>query len=176
MEIFQRSSKGYEYLRDRKKRLLQRRLCAGQPWYALRKVDIAQHLVKPKLIIPTICSFGSFFLDITGVLCHHSILTITPKSNEIDIYYLLGLLNSGVFWRYISLRAASMGANRRVLRLKLAKTLPILLPENQKQRSLATAIAQLALSLQKTNASHDNSTQTSRIDALVNELYDVNEI
>jgi len=166
----------YEYLRDRKKRLSQRRLCTGQPWYALRKVDIAQHLAKPKLIVPTICSFGSFFLDITGVLCHHSILTVTPKSNEIDIYYLLGLLNSGVLWRYISLRAASMGANRRVLRLKLAKTIPILLPESQEQRSLATAIAQLTLSLQKAKGSHDNPMQTGRFDELINELYGVKAV
>jgi len=69
-----------------------------------------------------------------------------------------------------------MGDKRRVLRLKFAKTLPVLLPESQKQQSLATAIAQLTLSLQKTKGSHDNPTQTNRVDELVNELYGVNSI
>ena len=166
----------YEYLRMHKSRLRRRRLCSGQLWYALRKVNVAIHLAKPKLITPIICSPEGFLLDGKGVLCHQGILTITPQCSDLDIHYLLGLLNSDSLWRYISLRAASMGKDRRVLRLQLAKALPVLVPENRKQRSLALAIARSVLSMQKARAPKKALAITSRINGLVDELYGVDAV
>ncbi|MDP6545115.1 MAG: N-6 DNA methylase [Phycisphaerae bacterium] len=161
----------YEYLCSHKSRLRRRRLCSQQRWYSLRKVDVASHLAKPKFITPVVCSPQGFLLDSKGVLCHQGILTITPRGDELDIHYLLGLFNSKIFWRYISLRAVSMGKGRRVLRLHLAKTLPVLLPENRKQLLLVSSIARSVSSMQKACSSKTILTETNRINELVHKLY-----
>ncbi len=133
----------YQYLRQYKARLASRRLCPGQPWFALRKVNVACHLASPKAIAPTIVGPGGFRLDTEGILCHHGLLTIAPLGDEIDPHYMLGVLNSGVMWRYISFRAGRMGTGRRVLRLGLAKRLPFVLPQTARQQTLAAGIAKL---------------------------------
>lgn len=130
----------YDYLLAHRPRLRSRRLCPDQPWYALRKVDVASHFGKAKVFAPTVCSPGGFLLDMNGTLCHHSLLTITPQDPAVDPHYLLGLLNSAVLWRYISLRTARMGSERRVLRLGAAKHLPIVLPQTPSQRALGAQI------------------------------------
>ncbi len=131
----------YEYLLTHRQRLLSRRLCPSQPWYALRKVDVASHFGKVKIISPTVCSARGFHLDTDGVLCHHSLLTISPLDRSIDLHYLLGILNSELLWRYISLRSARMGGERRVLRLQVARRLPVVFPQTRAQRTLAARIA-----------------------------------
>jgi methylase of polypeptide subunit release factors len=131
----------YEYLLTHRQRLLSRRLCPSQAWYALRKVDVVSHFGKVKIISPTVCSARGFHLDTDGVLCHHSLLTISPLDRSIDLHYLLGILNSELLWRYISLRSARMGGERRVLRLQLARRLPVVFPQTRAQRTLAARIA-----------------------------------
>lgn len=141
-EAFRKSCPmAYHYLFAHKQKLLSRRLCPDQMWYALRKVDVASHFGKAKIFAPTVCSARGFLLDTNGRLCHHSLLTITPLDLAIDPHYLLGLLNSDILWRYISLRTGRMGSERRVLRLGIAKRLPIVLPQTRSQRTLAAEIA-----------------------------------
>jgi methylase of polypeptide subunit release factors len=151
----------YEYLLTYRQRLLSRRLCPSQPWYALRKVDVASHFGKAKIISPTVCSARGFHLDTDGVLCHHSLLTVTPLDRAIDLRYLLGTLNSELLWRYICLRSARIGGERRVLRLQLARRLPVVLPQTRAQRTLAARIARRC----------HRVGPSARVDDLVRELY-----
>lgn len=130
----------YRYLLEHKPRLVNRRLCPEQPWYALRKVDVARHVNKPKLIAPTVVSQRGFQYDSHGVLCHHGLITIVSLDRTLSMRYLLGILNSELLWRYISLRSTRMGGDRRVLRLQLAKRLPIIVPKTRVQRSMAAEI------------------------------------
>jgi len=153
----------YEYLATHKQRLRSRRLCPDQPWYALRKADVASHIGKAKVFTPTACAARGFTFDAIGTLCHHSLLTITPLNPTIDPHYLLGVLNSKHLWRYITLRCARLGSDRRVLRLQIAKRLPIVLPQTRPQRTLATQIARQCRRLGP----------KAPVDDLVKELYAV---
>lgn len=163
--------RAYEYLRLHRSQLRRRRLCPGQPWYALRKVEVAGLLAKPKIITPTVCSKDGFLLDRRGILCHHGLLLITPLGDSIDVHYLLGVLNSGLLWRYICLRAAPITGGRRVLRLQLARTLPVIVPVSRRQLALARQIAGLA----RMTAGRDRRTRGTkpevRISKLVSDLY-----
>ncbi len=131
---------GYQYLHAHRARLTSRRLCPGQPWFALRKVDVACHLARHKVVAPTTLGVRGFRLNTEGVLCHHSLLTIILSGTKVDPRYLVSVLNSSVLWRYISLRAPRMGAGRFAFRLGLASHIPIVLPQTASQRSLVKQI------------------------------------
>ena len=135
--------RAYAYLQEHRDRLLRRRLCPGQPWYALRKVDVARLLASPKIFAPAFLSKRGFMLDNSGTLCHHEIVSISRIAGGIDVYYLLGLLNSSLMWRYICLAAPPAGGTRRIVRLELVRKLPIAIPKTKEQRVLALRISAL---------------------------------
>jgi len=160
--------RAYAYLQEHRDRLLRRRLCSGQPWYALRKVDVSRLLARPKIFAPAFLSKRGFMLDNSGILCHHGIVSISRIARGIDVYYLLGLLNSSLMWRYICLAAAPAAGTRRILRLDLVRKLPIAIPKTKEQCGLALRISALVrkyISCRSTEPVH------AMIDRLSERLY-----
>jgi hypothetical protein len=69
----------------------------GEYWWELRPCDYYAYLDAPKIIFPDICKNPRFSLDRTGVY-----LSNTAYCLGTDDLYLLGVLNSRLFWFAIS--------------------------------------------------------------------------
>jgi hypothetical protein len=76
---------------------LRKRQDQGDYWWELRPCDYYQYLDAPKIIFPDICKEPRFFLDRSGIY-----LANTAYCLGNDDLYLLGVLNSRLFWFSIS--------------------------------------------------------------------------
>ena len=101
-------------------------------------------------------------------VCHNSVVVIIPDVSKIEPYYLLAILNSGTFWRFIRLTTPCRGCARQVLRLSDVRRFPIPWPMTEAQRRLCEAIAGLARQAMR---SAEFRTVQDKIDALANVLY-----
>jgi len=76
---------------------LRKRQDQGDYWWELRSCDYYEYLDAPKIIFPDICKEPRFFLDRSGIY-----IANTAYCLGVDDLYLLGLLNSQLFWFSIS--------------------------------------------------------------------------
>ncbi|MEX0804004.1 MAG: N-6 DNA methylase [Candidatus Binatia bacterium] len=76
---------------------LRKRQDQGDYWWELRPCDYYRYLEAPKIIFPDICKEPRFFLDRSGIY-----LANTAYCLGTDDLYLLGILNSRLFWFGIS--------------------------------------------------------------------------
>jgi hypothetical protein len=72
---------------------LKKRQDKGDYWWELRPCDYYKHLDAPKIIFPDICKGPRFFVDRSGIY-----LANTAYCLGTDDLYLLGILNSRLFW------------------------------------------------------------------------------
>jgi hypothetical protein len=72
---------------------LKKRQDQGDYWWELRPCDYYQHLDAPKIIFPDICKGPRFFVDRSGIY-----IANTAYCLGTDDFYLLGFLNSRLFW------------------------------------------------------------------------------
>jgi len=57
-------------------------------------------------------------------VAHSTLLEIVPHP-PVDPWFLLAILNSNVFWRYIQMTMPTMGHGRHILRLQRVKEFPL---------------------------------------------------
>ena len=69
----------------------------GEFWWELRSCDYYEYFDRPKIIFPDICKGPRFYLDRSGVY-----ISNTAYCLGVDDAYLLGILNSKLFWFAIS--------------------------------------------------------------------------
>ncbi len=94
---------------------------------------------------------------------------IAPDVSKIDPHYLLGILNSSVFWRFVRLTTPYMGCGRQVLRLSDVRRFPIPWPMTEERQHLCEKIGDLARQAMQAS---DVRVVQERIDALVNRLFE----
>jgi len=93
---------------------LRRRKDQGDYWWELRPCDYYEYLVLPKIIFPDICKGPRFYLDGTGTY-----LANTAYCLGTDDLYLLGILNSKLFWFAISNISIPFGSRAGQYRYRL---------------------------------------------------------
>ncbi|MBI4361877.1 MAG: hypothetical protein HY558_01750 [Euryarchaeota archaeon] len=86
----------------------------GDFWWELRPCDYYNHIESPKIIFPDICKEPRFYLDLSS---HY--LTTTAFLLGSDDRYLLGLLNSNLFWFAISNLSIPFGIRAGKYRYRL---------------------------------------------------------
>jgi hypothetical protein len=59
------------------------------------------------------------------LVAHDSVVVITPVKNRIDPYFLLGVLNSKIFARYVALTMPKINVGRFSLRLLPLRRFPL---------------------------------------------------
>ena len=96
------------------KKQLQTRQDQGDFWWELRPCDYYDMFTKPKIVFPDICKFPRFCYDDTGIY-----LTNTAYALGTGDKYLLGLLNSKVFWFAISNISIPFGVRAGEFRYRL---------------------------------------------------------
>ncbi len=93
---------------------LRKRQDQGEFWWELRPCDYYTYLEAPKLIFPDICKAPRFTLDTSGIY-----LANTAYCLGTDDRYLLGVLNSRLFWFAISHISIPFGVRAGEYRYRL---------------------------------------------------------
>ncbi len=165
---------------------LRKRQDKGDFWWELRPCDYYAHLDATKIIFPDICKGPRFFIDRAGIY-----LTNTAYCLGSDSLYLLGLLNSRLFWFAISNISIPFGIRAGQYRYRLIyqymekvpiRPVDLALPADKARHDRMVALVEQILAVQKQLAAaqsdKDKDFYTNRcdgldrqIDALVYELY-----
>ena len=165
---------------------LRKRQDQGEFFWELRPCDYYASLDAPKIIFPDICKAPRFFVDRSGIY-----LANTAYCLGSDSLYLLGLLNSRLFWFAISNISIPFGVRAGEYRYRLIyqymEQVPIR-PIDAKNRDdkakhdkVVSLVEQMLASTKQLAASHSDkdkdfyankcATIDRQIDALVYELY-----
>jgi len=80
------------------------------------------------------------------VLYHSTVVAVRPDSDVLSPYYLLGILNSEVFWLFTQHRMPAIAPERYVCRILALRDFPIVLPEGPAEATCG-AIGSLAKEL-----------------------------
>jgi hypothetical protein len=162
----------YEYLRSRKDWLMAVQKRTGDPWWVPRFRKL-QHATNALSLIAGKVGFGrNFTIDARqGTLCHSTVVIVRPDANTISPYYLLGVLNSEIFWLFTQHRMPAIGPERYICRVLALRDFPLVLPEGSAQ-STCEAIAVLSKELcHGPLDGHYRQDAQSQIDALAKALY-----
>jgi len=125
-EFRQRFPLAFGYVADRRDWLQRRFKDKALPWYAPQLRNPQRFLVSPKLVSGAIDGGCGFTLDLNqNLLCAGSVVCVVPDAPDISPYYLLGILNSGVFWRYAERTMPSMGRGYRTYRVSALRRFPV---------------------------------------------------
>ena len=165
---------------------LRKRQDQGEFWWELRPCDYYASLDAPKLIFPDICKAPRFTLDASGIY-----LANTAYCLGTDDRYLLGILNSHLFWFAISHISIPFGVRAGEYRYRLIyqymEQVPIRVintkdsadrARHDKMVQLVETLLDLHKQLPTAKTAHDKTliqrqmdATDQRIDALVYELY-----
>jgi hypothetical protein len=164
----------YGYLRSRKDWLVAVQKRTDAPWWAPRFRKLQNTWSAPKLIAGKVDFGKNFTLDARqDALCHSTVVIVRPDANIISPYYLLGILNSEVFWMFTRHRMPTIGPKRYICRVFVLRDFPLVLPEGPAQ-SICNEIAFLAKELWDTSLEiRRRQDAQSQIDALVKALYGI---
>ena len=157
----------------------------GEFWWELRPCDYYQAMQQPKILFPDICKHPRFCYDDTGIY-----LLNTGYALGTGDKYLLGLLNSRVFWfsiRHISIPfGIRAGEFRYRLIYQYMEQVPIRVanlddPADKSRHDKLVTYVDKMLAAKKTAAESDGATREAatrqvaaldrQIDGLVYELY-----
>ena len=165
---------------------LRKRQDQGEFWWELRPCDYYAYLEAPKLAFPDICKAPRFTLDNTGIY-----LANTAYCLGSDDPYLLGILNSRLFWFAISHISIPFGVRAGEYRYRLIyqymEQVPIRVIDkkdpadrarHERMVGLVESMLKLHEQLAGAKAAHDKTliqrqidATDRQIDALVYQLY-----
>jgi hypothetical protein len=167
---------------------LRKRDDQGDYWWEFRPCDYYEVFSRPKIIFPDICKGPRFHLDATGLY-----LTNTAYCLDTADRYLLGVLNSKVFWFSIANISIPFGVRAGKFRYRLIyqymEKVPIreIHSKEDKSRSerigtlvtesldLHKKIASLRTPQERTSLERQIAATDAQIDRLVYELYGLTE-
>ena len=102
-------------------------------------------------------------------------MTIWVKPDGVNPYFLLGLLNSSVFWRYAQFRTPTMGLGRHVYRLSALRDFPVPVIAGA-NTDIAEKIAHVAAEIATATCRSEAESRRQQIDQLVQTLYGVRDL
>jgi hypothetical protein len=167
---------------------LKKRQDQGDYWWELRPCDYYESLDAPKIIFPDICKGPRFWVDRTGIY-----LANTAYCLGSDDLYLLGVLNSRLFWFAISNISIPFGIRAGEYRYRLIyqymEKVPIRVidfsdPADKSRHDLIARLVEQMMDLnqalsaartppEKTSLERQITATDAQIDRLVYELYDL---
>ncbi|QLJ52855.1 MAG: hypothetical protein Sv326_0680 [Candidatus Fermentimicrarchaeum limneticum] len=148
----------------------------SKEWFELWRAREPEFFEMHKIVCPRIAEKNRFAYDDTGAYLSDSVVAIIPK--KINIYLLLGLLNSKLLGTYITVISPYVQGRYYNYSKSYTEKLPIKLPTNNKEEAIAAKITEKVkeiLKLKKKDANADTDKFESEIDDLVFELYGITE-
>jgi hypothetical protein len=159
----------YQYLLKHREVLLRRRGIRPQEWYALRSPKCLTIAPGQRVLLKLICSGSDFTMDTSGqYLGHAGTLMLVADQRQVDPFYLLGMLNSWVFWFFVRQTMPTMGHGRHVLRRSTLRRFPLIAfgSSQDARQQIADAVRRLLDSI----AQAERSLVFAEIERLVAEL------
>jgi hypothetical protein len=124
----------YQYLLKHHEALARRREIRPHEWYALRSPSCLTLVAGPRVLLKLICSGGDFTIDQEGrYLGHAGTLMLAADQRQVDPFYLLGVLNSRVFWFFVRQTMPTMGHGRHVLRRSILRGFPLVVGDSSRE-------------------------------------------
>lgn len=107
------------------------------------------------------------------MLYHSTVVAVRPASDVLSPYYLLGILNSEVFWRFTQHWMPAIGPERYICRVLALRDFPLVIPEGPAQ-STCKEIAALAKELcDGSLEARRRQDAQSQINTLAKALYEI---
>lgn len=167
----------YRYLKSCQSYLGSRKPKDGQPWYAFRNENVSRFLQSPKIVASGVSSGSGFTVDLhQHLFCNNSVILVVPDKNIINPYFLLAVLNSNIFGKWVQHRMPTLGSGWHSYRVSIFRKFPIpTLPHGQDNR-LFEEVANFAAKLlnEKLNGT-DRTNILSSIDEMVCNLYGISQ-
>ncbi|MCX5674649.1 MAG: hypothetical protein NTX87_06540, partial [Planctomycetota bacterium] len=128
----------------------------------------------PRLIAGKVGFGGNFTIDArTCILYHSTVVIVQPDPDAFSPYYLLGVLNSEVFWLFTQHRMPAIGPERYICRGLALRDFPLVLPKGS-AKSTCEEIAILAKELCDSSiGARRRQTAQLQINALAKALYGI---
>ena len=163
----------YAFLMRQQHELSKRALAKGCPWYSTFRQKPQRLSQGPKLLSAKITSGGKFSLiDASQTLPHNSVISLAGHSGMLNPYYLLGIVNSKIFMRYVSLTMPKINLGRHSLRLSRLRCFPVPDPTSENVRQASQAISSLVRDLvQQSRRNAPSQKLLAAIDRQVADLY-----
>jgi hypothetical protein len=143
---------------------LRKRQDQGDYWWELRPCDYYQHFDAPKIVFPDICKGPRFYLDRSGIYLSNTAYCLATED-----LYLLGFLNSRLFWFAISNISIPFGVRAGQYRYRLIyqymENIPIRVIDTASESDLArrndiVTLVDCMLMLQKKIRRSQNAART----------------
>ncbi len=148
-EIRDQYSNTYDFLKNNETEL-RKRLMYGKTaeqrtgvWYSLMYFDYADYYNKPKILTPALTDKNNFALDDNGYFFvggTAGVYAIIPTDEDVNIKFLLGILNSKVSEYYLKYIAPIKQSGYYQYSTKYLEKLPIKLPETPEEKKIANQI------------------------------------
>ncbi|MBI2656072.1 N-6 DNA methylase [Candidatus Woesearchaeota archaeon] len=144
----------------------------NKEWFELWRAREPKFFEMHKIVCPRIAEKNRFAYDDTGAYLSDSVVAIIPK--KINIYLLLGLLNSKLLGAYITVISPYVQGRYYNYSKGYTEKLPIKLPINKKEEMIAEQITTKVKEILKLKKKHDDTKKLeAEIDCLVFELYGI---
>ena len=125
--------------------------------------------VKEKIVVPYRTKTNAFAYNDVEWFCRSDVYVITPKTKEVDLFYLLGILNSKLNFVWLYNRGKRKGEVLELFQVPLSEIPVINLPVEGKNR--VAELAREITSIKKNKPNADTSMIESEIDHILYVAY-----
>ena len=166
--------KTYEHL-SKFKEILEARLKTYNEkyhWTALhrpRRESVFEAI--PKIVAPYRAKYNTFAYNECEWFCRSDVYVITAKSDDINLKYLLGLLNSKLYFLWLYYRGKRKGEVLELFQIPLSE-IPIIIANEEKYRELVELV-ELIIRGKKENVNNQNTEVEDRINTIVYEIFNL---
>ncbi len=122
-----------------------------------------------KIVVPYRSEKNAFAYDETEWFCRSDCYVITPKHHGYDLYYLLALLNSRLYFQWLFHRGKRKGKMLEMFQIPLSE-IPIKCVESGQQKPFIDLAVRI-LAAKRGNPTSNTAEIEKRIDCLVYDLY-----
>jgi hypothetical protein len=142
----------------------------NRPFYAFRNDAVLRLPPGPRILIGMVTSGSDATLDLIGNACPHAgVLVLSRFQSHVDPFYLLGIVNSPMFWSFVQDTMPTMGNGRHVLRRGPLAQFSVVLPQTSTQCVIAGFVRQLL----EVTAENERTMLKLTLDKAVMEAYGI---
>ena len=159
------------------RRLLEHRLEAYNEhyhWTALHRARKESIFIGEKIVVPYRTRTNAFAYNDVEWFCRSDVYVITPKAKEVDLFYLLGLLNSKLNYVWLYNRGKRKGEVLELFQVPLSEIPVIDLPVEEKNK--VSELARKITCIKRNNPNIDTSMLESEIDHILYTAYKLSPV
>ena len=139
-------------------------------WYQLRRGTAHPHIfASAKIVCPQRSKVNTFGYNACDWYASADVYYITNPHKDYHIKYILGLLNSKLYYVWLYHKGKRKGETLELYQKPLSE-IPIKKTSSDIQNSIIKIVDEI-IALKKTNSNHDTSSLERQIDAIVYDIY-----